>query len=439
MPGGVAGGATPAPIRVPGRTGCREAWRVAPRWRPSGSRGSRCAAQQAGGLSIDLDPDDRRARPPLGRTGERRHGRPRVARVRRMEHVGQVPDERVHRRAGPQEQQPTGARDVEPIRPREAARRRQGIGLLARPPKLALDRPQQAVPLTRHDVGGERVREHQVDHAAHGSVNGDLEARRPAYVQVAEQGLEHRGLEPVPDGRGAPLKEADRDVTPQDVRSGDQGVVAQGMPPELGTGEVAGVHATRGAKSAQGDPLVLAKLPKLLADRPPGFLLPVWNIDLRCPASHGCSSVVADAHSATTAFAATYTGREAWRVAPRWRPSGCRHGPDAGRRGGWRHAGAIRVPVRAGTRRAAWRVAPRWRPSGCRYGPDAGRRGGWRHAGARPGRQSGKPQRQLHAGQCEQERGVPSPSAVRKLEPQPQPETAFGLLTVKPAPISVST
>ena len=47
--------------------------------------------------------------------------------------------------------------------------------------------------------------------------------------------------------------------------------------------------------------------------------------------------------------------------------------------------------------------------------------------------------RALPARQCEQERGVPSPSAVRKLEPQPQPETAFGLLTVKPAPMRVST
>ena len=43
------------------------------------------------------------------------------------------------------------------------------------------------------------------------------------------------------------------------------------------------------------------------------------------------------------------------------------------------------------------------------------------------------------AGQWEQERAVPASSAVRKLEPQPQPETAFGLLTVKPAPMRVST
>lgn len=41
--------------------------------------------------------------------------------------------------------------------------------------------------------------------------------------------------------------------------------------------------------------------------------------------------------------------------------------------------------------------------------------------------------------QCEQPFGAPPSSAVRKLEPQPQADTAFGLLTVKPAPISVST
>jgi hypothetical protein len=41
--------------------------------------------------------------------------------------------------------------------------------------------------------------------------------------------------------------------------------------------------------------------------------------------------------------------------------------------------------------------------------------------------------------QWAQERAVPASSAVRKLEPQPQAVTAFGLLTVKPAPISVST
>lgn len=41
--------------------------------------------------------------------------------------------------------------------------------------------------------------------------------------------------------------------------------------------------------------------------------------------------------------------------------------------------------------------------------------------------------------QCEQPFGAPPSSAVRKLDPQPQAATALGLLTVKPAPISVST
>ena len=42
-------------------------------------------------------------------------------------------------------------------------------------------------------------------------------------------------------------------------------------------------------------------------------------------------------------------------------------------------------------------------------------------------------------GQCAQPLGAPPSSAVRKLEPQPHAATAFGLLTVNPAPISVST
>jgi len=44
----------------------------------------------------------------------------------------------------------------------------------------------------------------------------------------------------------------------------------------------------------------------------------------------------------------------------------------------------------------------------------------------------------VEAYQWWQEPAWPADSAVRKLLPQPQPETAFGLLTVKPAPISVS-
>ena len=76
------------------------------------------------------------------------------------------------------------------------------------------------------------------------------------------------------------------------------------------------------------------------------------------------------------------------------------------------------------------RPAYRKRRRGCRR-----RRG---ESDARCGAESLTPPA-LAGRQCEQERGVPSPSAVRKLEPQPQPETAFGLLTVKPAPMSVST
>jgi hypothetical protein len=51
--------------------------------------------------------------------------------------------------------------------------------------------------------------------------------------------------------------------------------------------------------------------------------------------------------------------------------------------------------------------------------------------GGRRGRPSGR--------QWEQPFGEPVSSAVRKLEPQPQAATALGLLTVKPAPMSVST
>ncbi len=43
------------------------------------------------------------------------------------------------------------------------------------------------------------------------------------------------------------------------------------------------------------------------------------------------------------------------------------------------------------------------------------------------------------AAQWPQAPGAPANSSVRKLLPQPQPETALGLLTVKPAPMSVST
>jgi hypothetical protein len=43
------------------------------------------------------------------------------------------------------------------------------------------------------------------------------------------------------------------------------------------------------------------------------------------------------------------------------------------------------------------------------------------------------------SGQWAQDRAVPASSAVLKLDPQPHAATAFGLFTVKPAPMSVST
>jgi hypothetical protein len=50
-----------------------------------------------------------------------------------------------------------------------------------------------------------------------------------------------------------------------------------------------------------------------------------------------------------------------------------------------------------------------------------------------------RPHRGATPGQWAQLLGAPLSSAVRKLDPQPHAETAFGLFTVKPAPMSVST
>ena len=70
------------------------------------------------------------------------------------------------------------------------------------------------------------------------------------------------------------------------------------------------------------------------------------------------------------------------------------------------------------------------------------------HVSLRPdeGTQKGEPAglafaagSQGQADQWWQAPGEPADSSVRKLLPQPQPETALGLLTVKPAPMSVST
>ena len=83
------------------------------------------------------------------------------------------------------------------------------------------------------------------------------------------------------------------------------------------------------------------------------------------------------------------------------------------------HGAALRITVGGTARDGDTRNAAGW-PGGVEGG-DAGREG---PSGDR---------------QWEQERGEPASSPVRKLEPQPQPETAFGLLTVKPAPMRVST
>ena len=103
-----------------------------------------------------------------------------------------------------------------------------------------------------------------------------------------------------------------------------------------------------------------------------------------------------------------------------------------------RRASLVRVarpPLRSGLDRSTAR------PTRCAAG---GRPGGQEEAAGRRNRRLGvfdgggpRPGRRMD--QCEQERAVPASSAVRKLEPQPQAATAFGLLTVKPAPISVST
>jgi len=76
-------------------------------------------------------------------------------------------------------------------------------------------------------------------------------------------------------------------------------------------------------------------------------------------------------------------------------------------------------------------------------GGEAGPRAGRRRAQARAVSERGRrPSSSAGAGgrrQWAQAFGLPSSSAVRKLEPQPQAATAFGLLTVNPAPMSVST
>ena len=109
--------------------------------------------------------------------------------------------------------------------------------------------------------------------------------------------------------------------------------------------------------------------------------------------------------------------------------------------GGRRAVPAESSPVCGHGARCRWSGrGPADRPSRPRVrdGPGheeaAGRAGGFRSGGWRSG---DRPRRSID--QCEQPFGAPSSSAVRKLEPHPQAATAFGLLTVKPAPMSVST
>lgn len=77
-------------------------------------------------------------------------------------------------------------------------------------------------------------------------------------------------------------------------------------------------------------------------------------------------------------------------------------------------------------------VAAAGPPDAAGAGPNEGRRRGPAASGAAmiPAR-AGRAQWQAP--------GDPADSAVRKDDPHPQAETAFGLFTVKPAPMSVST
>ncbi len=76
------------------------------------------------------------------------------------------------------------------------------------------------------------------------------------------------------------------------------------------------------------------------------------------------------------------------------------------------------------------------------HGPGTGT--GWSRAIRRAWNQNGGAGRAAvklpRGSECQwlQPPGLPADSAVRKLLPQPQPDTALGLLTVNPAPISVS-
>ena len=109
--------------------------------------------------------------------------------------------------------------------------------------------------------------------------------------------------------------------------------------------------------------------------------------------------------------------------------------------GGRRAVPAESSPVRGQGARCRWSGRPSAdRPirPWVRNGPDMTKPPVEPAASGRADWRSGDPPRPS-IDQCEQPFGAPSSSAVRKLEPHPQAATAFGLLTVKPAPMSVST
>jgi hypothetical protein len=82
------------------------------------------------------------------------------------------------------------------------------------------------------------------------------------------------------------------------------------------------------------------------------------------------------------------------------------------------------VGLRSAERREGWEKPP----------VVSRRLGDWRRNEGRL-----RPTEASGAGQCAQARGLPVSSAVRNDDPHPQAATAFGLFTVNPAPISVST
>jgi hypothetical protein len=107
------------------------------------------------------------------------------------------------------------------------------------------------------------------------------------------------------------------------------------------------------------------------------------------------------------------------------------------------HGGRVAAYIRLPDSATRWQCRSSHRASGCDPVAAGHRVGSGRESKTAAGRPAAvrvaTGRRCAPPGQCEQPFGEPVSSAVRKLEPQPQAATAFGLLTVKPAPISVST